>query len=227
MAKGSGTILQGSDGKLVKVTLGTELVGDGSKDLDTLGAPAGTTKYQISAMAASGSVFAAGYEVGDVFWDDGETLVMVVGDKCYPLSESDQCDVQSWSLDFSRDSVEVTTLCDDNKVYLAGKADITGSINGVFKIGTTDADGGFLNSFIDIYTDSIGSSATINAIDQSDIYVELVKQKSETTGDIFEMYYAPVVITSFSDSAEEGSAQSFSANFRIADDLKLYRRTIS
>lgn len=226
MAKGSGTILQGSDGKLVKVVLGTELEGDDSKDLSTLGAPAGTTKYQITAIAET-SVFAAGYEVGDIFWDDGSTLVLKTGDKVKPLAETDQCDVQNWGLEFSRDEIEVTTLCDNNKVYLGGKSDITGSLAGVFKIGTTDADGGFLNNFISIITDSIGSSATINDIDQSDIYVELVKQKSETSGDIFEMYYAPIVITSFSDGAEEGSAQSFSANFRTADDMKLYRTTVA
>jgi hypothetical protein len=226
MAKGSGTRLTGEDGKAVKVTLGTELVGDGAQDLETLSGLTGITKYQITAIATSASVFAAGYAVGDIFWDDGSTLVMATGDKCKPLVESD-CHIQSWSMSFSKSEIDVTTLCDGNKVYSPGKSDITGSLNGVFTIGTTDADDDLANAFVPVITDSIGSSVTINEINNDNIYVELVKQDRETTGDIYIMYYMPIVVTTFEDGVEEGNPQAFSSSFRPADDVKMYRRTIS
>jgi hypothetical protein len=42
------------------------------------------------------------------------------------------CSLASWTLNFTRDKVDVTSFCDDNKVYLAGLKDVSGTFEGFF-----------------------------------------------------------------------------------------------
>ena len=82
-------VLIGNDGTVEKVVLGEELVGDGDKTLIQLGLTAGRNYVFISAIAATGSIFATGMNVGDIYPVDG-TEVLATGDKvkkitCTPM----------------------------------------------------------------------------------------------------------------------------------------------
>lgn len=43
---------------------------------------------------------------------------------------SSMCTLSEWSLDMSTDKAEVTAFCDENKQYVAGFPDVTGSLAG-------------------------------------------------------------------------------------------------
>lgn len=40
------------------------------------------------------------------------------------------CELSEWTLDSARDKAEVTSFCDNNKSYIPGKPDMTGSLSG-------------------------------------------------------------------------------------------------
>ena len=42
------------------------------------------------------------------------------------------CSIASWSISFTRDKTDVTSLCNTNKVYLVGLKDVSGSFEGFF-----------------------------------------------------------------------------------------------
>ena len=197
--------LIGDYGKLATGTLGVE-------ETTTF---ADGTYYIISGVDAS-SALNGTPEVGYLYRGGGETLV---GDDAgYPLTFTDKCDLQNWSLEFAKGEVDVTTLCDDQKVYKASKTDVTGSLEGVNTIGVTDADGGFQNNFIDIVKQS-SSTYVINKIDDGLIYAFLYTQESTASGETESLYVAPIEITGFSQGASVGDeAQTFSTPFRLTTD---------
>lgn len=42
------------------------------------------------------------------------------------------CSLSSWTINFTRDKVDVTSFCDTNKTYLAGLKDVSGTFEGFF-----------------------------------------------------------------------------------------------
>ncbi len=210
--------LIGYYGKYSLATLGAEI------DTGTLTEDA----YYVATEVGSSSSLPAGIETKYVFQADGTEDITSSGDKVKELTFTDLCDVQKWSLDFSKAEVDVTTLCDDQNKYLAGRTDITGSVEGVYTIGTTDTNGGLANSFFDIVrqTDA-GGAVTIDKIDGSPIVAILYKQKDTDTGETEQFYVAPATVTSFSDSVSGADAQAFSSSFRIAPNEDLNFQLVS
>ena len=179
-------------------------------------------KYVVKTVGGT-SALPNGAAVGYCFVADGTEDITSSGDEVILLTEVDQCDIQAWSLDFSKAEIDATTLCDKNNVYLGGKTDVTGSIDGIFKIGITDVDDGFANGFIDIVKqDGEGGDVTINEINGDQIVVILYLQKDKSAGETETFYVAPVTLTSFSSGIATGSTSAFSSSMRIApeEDVK-------
>jgi hypothetical protein len=214
--------LIGNYGKVAKGTLGTAI---------TTGTLTAGQLY-IAKVVDAATALPTGIEAGYPFTADGTEDITSTTDEAYPLTLTDQCDVQNWSLEFSANEVDVTTLCDQSKVYEKGRVDPSGNIEGVFTLGITDQDGGFANNFVDIVSQADdGGAITINKIDDSSIYLILYKQKDDSSGETETFYIVPSVVLSFSDNVTDGEAQSFSSSFRPTNDdevkFVLYENTIA
>ncbi len=187
--------------------------------------------YIVIAIGTT-SVLPATVVVGYGFTADGtEDLTGGGGDDVKLMTFTDLCDIQGWSLDLQSEETEVTTLCDEQKLYKAGRIDVSGTAEGVFTIGTTDGTGGFANSFVAIVKQvGDGNAVTVSEVDNDPIYAILFKQKDDTVGETETYYVAPIVITSFSDSVSGSDAQAFSTAFRLTNDSEvnfhLYENTI-
>ena len=199
--------LIGDYGKFVDVTLGAEVSSGTTLTADTW--------YLVTGIDDSASALPAGAEVGYLVRAAG-TETLATGDTAKPLTLVNKCDIQNWNLQFTKDEIEVTTLCDDQKKYLGGKSDVTGSSTGVFKIGTTDGDDGLQNAFADIVQAS--GTYAVNKLNDEIKYALLVTQKDDTVGETEQFYFCPISFTSFSQGATIGEGQTFEAAFRIAPD---------
>ncbi|MCP4373653.1 MAG: hypothetical protein GY797_36970 [Deltaproteobacteria bacterium] len=169
------------------------------------------------------STLPTGVEVGYAFVAAGTEDISSSGDVVKPLTLTDQCDITSWSMEFSKDEVEVTTLCSDFKKYLDGRTDTTGSAEGIYTIGRTDTDGGLANKFYDIVRQAgAGGTVTIDKIDDSEIVAILYLQKDQTAGETEQFFIVPASVTTFGNSVTLADAQTFSSSFRQApnDEIK-------
>jgi len=207
--------LVGYFGKFTKVDLGSDITSGSTLEEGEL--------YLVKQIDDSASALPSGVEVGYTFMADG-TETLATDDVVQKMTQTDLCDLTKWGLEFSSDEIDVTTLCDDSKKYIAGMVDITGSSEGIYAIGTTDQPGGFANAFVDI-VDQAGKGGTVSVskIDNQPLVALLYKQKSDSVDETVEFYVAPITITSFSDGVSGSDAQSFSSAFRIApsNDIKL------
>lgn len=231
--------LVGSDGRLVTVTYGDEETGNGTDDLDDLvgdGVGSGEGWWEITQIADAGTAFPAALAVGDLFWDDG-TMVLDDGtavtgqpDKAKLLVETVKADITNFGLEINRAEIDVTTLSDDVKRYRSGKTDMTGSMEGITTLGTTDAAGYIINNFIRIVSQAAAGTVTVSAIDDSPIYIKgVIQSDTSTAGEQEAFIWARVNILSTSLGASGEDAQSFTSSFRIAPgdpDPTLYMRTI-
>lgn len=204
------TRLQGDFGKVQKFTLGTAV---------TTGTLTASTLYIVDAIGTS-SALPSGTAVGYPFIADGtEDLTGSGGDSVFPATENDLCDISAWNMEFSRDEVEVTTLCDTVKKYLAGKTDVSGGLTGVYTLGITDATDGVQNNFVDIVSQADeGGTVTIDTITGGTVYLSLFAQKDGSSGETVARYIVPATLLTFNQGAELGSAQTFETSFRVTDD---------
>lgn len=214
--------LIGSDGKLVTVTFGSALDGDGTDDLDDLvgdGVGGGEGWYRIAEISDGTTALPAGLDVGDLFWDDG-TMVLDAGstqpDSVEPLVETVQADITAFNFDVSRPEINVTVLDDDVMRYRAGKVDMTGSMEGITTLGVTDNDGWIVNNFFRIIEQASAGSVTVKDIDDAEIYIKGVIQKDTSSGEKESFVWAKISILSSSLGASGEDAQTFTSNFRIA-----------
>lgn len=201
--------LIGNDGKFVKATFGAEVSASTTLTADTL--------YLVTGVDTSSSGFPAGAEAGYLLYAAG-TETLAGTDTAKPVTLVDLCDIQGWSINATKADIEVTTLCDSQKIYRVGKPDQTGTSTGVFKIGTTDLDGGIQNKFVDIVRVA-SASYQIDKLDDEPIYAQLITQKDTDSGETEQYYFAPIAFNSFSQGANVGDeAQTFEAGFRITTD---------
>lgn len=199
--------LVGDYGKVVQAVYGSEVIAAGTLTSGTW--------YLITGVDGSSPAFNGSPEVGYLYRGGGETLA--TDDKALPLTETDLCDIQGWSLSSEKGEIDVTSLCDDVTVYKLGKSDVSGSLTGVYTIGTTNIDDGIQNGFVDIVKQA-SSTYTISKINNSSIFVKLYTQKDTTSGETESFYYAPVVLNSFEHNVAQGEGQTFTSGFRITTD---------
>ncbi|MCP3679338.1 MAG: hypothetical protein GY782_03355 [Gammaproteobacteria bacterium] len=215
MFNGNGTKPVGDDGFLRTIEYGAEIAGDGLTQL-----PVGT--YLVTAVAgvsgfpapASGGTAVAG---GDILVVEGANVITpVVGDDVVTMTLTDKCDVSSWTMEFSKEEIEVTTLCDLQKKYRAGKADMTGTVNGLFVTGTTDAVAGPLQQFIDIVRQD--GDASFDKFEQTEeIFIGFFYVNNKES--LADKMWVSCATQLYGDGlgGEIGSAQSFSSSFRFGD----------
>ena len=202
-----GKRLIGSDGKLVIGSFGAEV---------TTGDLVVGSWYLVTAVAGT-SGLPDGATVGYMLKGNGETLGS--GDKVKLWTGTDMCDVQSWGLEFTKDSVDVTTFCDTVRTKRAGKTDVTGTCEGVFTTELTSIDGGFLNQFMDIVrqTPDATTEYKVTLAEGSTLMVQLYADKTANDpAEVEAFYLAPIELTGFSASAGGEDQQAFSAPFVIA-----------
>lgn len=211
---GNGVKLVGDDALVQKATFGVVFVGDGAVQLpDGLylvvsvaspsGFPPNTTGDAVSA--------------GDfLIVDAGVTITPEVGDNLVTMILSDLCDISNFSKEFSKSEIDVTTQCDEIKVYRQGKADMNGTMNGVFTVGVSDEVSGFLNQFIRINKQD--GSTSFDSYEQEDsilLGTFYINSKTEIADRL--VIIAPFILFGYSVGGEEGSPQAFSATFRYTN----------
>lgn len=197
--------LSGEYGKLATGALGSE-------ETTTF---ADGTYYIVSGVDAS-TALTGSAAVGYLYRGGGETLAS--GDAGYPITFTNQCDIKSWNLDFAIGEIDVTGLCDNSTVFVKGKTDVTGSIEGTYTIGTTDSANGFQNQVVDIVKQA-AATYTIDAIDTGNVlYAFLYTQKATTAGETESLYVAPIITTGFTHGVAINEAQAFSSGMRITSD---------
>jgi len=212
---GDGQKLVGDDGFLQIATFGTEIPGDGATPL-----PVGT--YLVTGVAGT-SAFPApadgGTAIGEgdiITVETGATITPAVDDDVVTLNLADKCDVSDWTMEFTKEEIETTTLCDAVKKYRAGKADMTGTINGIFLTGTTDDKDGPLRQFIDIVRQD--GDASWDKFEQAEAVLLGFFYVNNDTNIADKMWVsAPVQLYGQSVGGEIGSAQTFSSPFRFGD----------
>lgn len=199
------------DGELKLGVKGTQIDGDDSTAL-----PAGF--YVVVSVASSGSGLPTGAIAGYPFTAEG-TEVPATGDSVIPMTFSDLCDVQNATFDITKDEYDITTLCNNTKVYAVGRGDFSGSLDGITKLGITDNADGIINQFVTKVTQSADfSTITVDEKQEGTIYLQLSINKTSTTGEPTAFYLMPVVLTSLSQGVSQGSAQTFTSGYRITSD---------
>ena len=201
--------LVGKDGEVYAATKGTLIEGNGSTALTD-------GYYIVAAVASTSSALPAGLQAGYVFKGSAE-ITPAEGDNVIPLTLARKCDITSFSVEYSADEIDVTTLCDTQRSYRAGFTDATGTLEGVTTIGLSEY---LMEKFIPII-EQTGETVTVTEINGDALIVRLVLNK-QTAGGTVMSYFAPIALTSYNIGASVDDAQTYTANFRNTpdDDLK-------
>lgn len=205
--------LIGKDGKIYTLTKGTEI---------TTGTLA-EGYYVVTAIKSTGSGLPTGIEVGYPIYTtatSGQVITLATGDKVKKLTLVSQCDLKSGTLEFTNEEVDVTTLCDNTKVYRAGYSEAKGTLEGVTTIGLSEV---FINKFIDTVTQAAdGASTVISEVNGDPLFLMLEVNNESTAGESTAAYFAPVTMLSYNAGAQVDGDQAFTSDFRITtdDDMK-------
>ena len=201
--------LVGKDGEVYAATKGTLVEGNGSTALTD-------GYYIVAAIAATSSALPAGLQAGYVFKGSAE-ITPAEGDNVIPLTLARKCDITSFSVEYSADEIDVTTLCDTQRSYRAGFTDATGTLEGVTTIGLSEY---LMEKFIPII-EQTGETVEVTEINGDALIVRLVLNKQSAGGTVMS-YFAPIALTSYNIGASVDDAQTYTANFRNTpdDDLK-------
>lgn len=210
--------LIGNDGAFATVDIGSALIAT-----ETL---VDKEYYSVIARDVAASAIPTGAVALTVFQADG-TETLTGDDSVYHITQSLSCDITSWSMGSSLAEIPVTTLCDTENKYRAGLGDVTGSIEGIYTIGTTDVADGILNRFSTISSQaSAGGTVTISDINNDPLVVLLKMQKDDSAGETVEFYIAPITLLSFDNGISGTDAQSFSSSFRIAPSTTIKKQLV-
>lgn len=210
---GDGTKFVGDDGLIQKATFAAVVNGDGATPLPT-------HLYLVLAKAAvtgfppntTGTAIA----VGDfLLVDAGVVIIPEIGDVVVEVDVEDMCDISSFTIPFEKASIDVTVLCDTIKKYRSGKADMNGSMNGIFTAGISDDIDGFLRQFIKVAKQDAEASFDSYGQQDSILLGVFYINKTVTLADRMAII-APFTLFGYSLGGEMGSAQSFKSSFRFS-----------
>ncbi len=223
------TRLIGNDGAIYLKSIVVELVGDGIETLaGLLTSGDGKGFYQVTGIDETASVFDwVGAEVKDYFYNDG-TLVPAAGDICIPVAllndDAQDSSIKSFDISLTKDKIDVTTLSDKKqKTYRMGKADASGTMNGITSIGNDIVK----SRFMDVLDVAADGTFTMNRKTDDELYFVGLLNKEETSGDTLVAVVGKIEIESGSLGASEGSAQEFSSGFGISSGDRLQTINIS
>ena len=197
--------LVGKDGEVYAATKGTLVEGNGSTALTD-------GYYIVAAVASTSSALPAGLQAGYVFKGSAE-ITPAEGDNVIPLTLTRKCDITNFSVEYSADEIDVTTLCDTQRSYRAGFTDATGTLEGITTINVSEY---LMSKFIPIVTQT-GETVEVTEIDGGTLIMRLVLNKPSAGGDVMS-YFAPIAVTSYNIGATVDDAQTYTANFRNTPD---------
>lgn len=197
--------LVGKDGEVYAATKGTLVEGNGSTALTD-------GYYIVAAVASTSSALPAGLQAGYVFKGSAE-ITPAEGDNVIPLTLTRKCDITNFSVEYSADEIDVTTLCDTQRSYRAGFTDATGTLEGITTINVSEY---LMSKFIPIVTQT-GDTVEVTEIDGESLIMRLVLNKQSAGGDVMS-YFAPIAVTSYNIGATVDDAQTYTANFRNTPD---------
>ena len=197
--------LVGKDGEVYAATKGALVEGNGSTALTD-------GYYIVAAVAATSSALPTGLQAGYVFKGSAE-ITPAEGDNVIPLTLTRKCDISNFSVEYSADEIDVTTLCDTQRSYRAGFTDATGTLEGITTINVSEY---LMSKFIPIVTQT-GETVEVTEIDGETFIIRLVINKQSAGGDVMS-YFAPIAITSYNLQASVDDAQTYTANFRNTPD---------
>ena len=197
--------LVGKDGEVYAATKGTLIEGNGSTALTD-------GYYIVAAVASASSALPSGLQAGYVFKGSAE-ITPAEGDNVIPLTLTRKCDITNFSVEYSADEIDVTTLCDTQRSYRAGFTDATGTLEGITTINVSEY---LMSKFIPIVTQT-GETVEVTEIDGETLIMRLVLNKQSVGGDVMS-YFAPIAVTSYNIGATVDDAQTYTANFRNTPD---------
>jgi hypothetical protein len=210
--------LIGNDGAIYLQEEAVEYIGDGTKTLDVLaggtaGGGAGKGFYQVVSIATTGTVFDwEKPEVKDYFYNDG-TLVLAEGDKAYPVallnSQDEDTSIKSFEISLTKDKIDVTTMSDKIKTYRIGKADASGTLNGITTIGNDTVK----QRFLDVMDVSKSGTFTMKRQSNKPLLFVGFLNSEEVEGDTLVAVVGRINIESGALGATDGSAQEYSSAF--------------
>ena len=203
--------LTGKDGKVFLATKSSVVTGDGTTTLTK-----GDFYVPLNILASS-SGFPAGVTKGVVFVGDGTSKPKAT-ETYINLTNAPQCDVTSASVEFTKTDIDITTLCDDIMKYATGMTEANGTLEGITTLGKSEP---FIAKFVTVQQQ--GATGTITTTAQNDdvVIVVLELNKSDSSAADLAYFFAPAVITSFNLGATINEAQTYTADFRIAQDNEL------
>ena len=197
--------LVGKDGEVYAATKGALVEGNGTTPLTD-------SYYIVAAIASTSSALPTGLQAGYVFKGSAE-ITPAEGDNVIPLTLARKCDITSFSVEYSADEIDVTTLCDTQRSYRAGFTDATGTLEGITTINVSEY---LMSKFIPIVTQT-GETVEVTEIDGGTLIMRLVLNKQSVGGDVMS-YFAPIAVTSYNIGATVDDAQTYTANFRNTPD---------
>lgn len=203
--------LTGKDGKVFLATKSAVTTGDGTTALTK-----GHFYIPLSILSSS-SGFPSGVTKGVVFVGDGTSKPKAT-ETYIELTNAPQCDVTSASVEFSKSDIDITTLCDDIMKYATGMTEATGTLEGITTLGKSEP---FIAKFVDVQVQNSTGAITSTAQNDDIVVVVLELNKSDSSDADLAYFFAPAVITSFNLGATINEAQTYTANFRIAQDNEL------
>lgn len=198
--------LRGIDGKLNTFTLGAEI---------TTGALA-EGYYIVTAIKSTGSGLPVGIEVGYPLYNpatSGHIITLATGDKVKKLTTTPRCDLKGGSIEFTNEEIDVTTLCDTTKTYLAGFSEAKGSFDGVTTIGLSET---FINKFLPVVSQSAaGTATTVSDVNGDPLLLMMEINEASLAGEDIAMYFAPIAMLSYNAGVQVEGDQAFSSDWRI------------
>jgi hypothetical protein len=213
---GNGTKLIGDDGFLSTATPGAEIAGDGLTALPEgiyLITKVNSTTSGFPAPAGAGEAAA----VGDVLVvKTGVTITPETDDDVITLTLTDDCDISSFQMDFTKDEVEVTTQCNSTKFFRAGKSDMSGTLEGSYTVGVTNKSDGKLREFIDLVEQDGGASFD-RFVQQENIIIGFFYVNNDANLADEQYVVAAYQIYGQSLGGAIGEKQGFSSSFKFAD----------
>lgn len=171
--------------------------------------------YKIATISGT-TVFPAGFEVGDYFLGDS-TKTLTAGNSAYLVTTAEAADVTEFSIEFSADEVEVTTLPDDVKKYRRGKTDLSGSVSGINFVDEMKKAGSVANRFLRTVTVTSGyGGASMNLVDGTQLVGVFYLQKDQTTpAETTAILIAEIELFGYNLGASTGDAQDWESGMRV------------
>jgi hypothetical protein len=201
--------LIGADATLEKAAFGSTL---------TSGTATKGTWYKI-VLKTGDTVFPAGYLAGDLIQGDG-AMTFSATNSAQPVTFTTMEDCSSWSVEFTKDEIEVTVLSDKVKKYRAGKADASGSIEGINFVSELKKAGGVANKFLRVVKGDklVNSASSMSAVDNSEFYFRGLLQDYDALGETVVFLFGKIELYGWTAGAAVGDAQSWTSNFRFIDN---------